>query len=324
MAKRLTPTQINALAQDPRQQSHMAPPATVDHCRPWVPEDNTALFHSPVYASLSHAQRLRYNQLFALRNNEYIMMIEHDLIERLMPPISRLPQVRADPQLSAAIATMLQEERRHFAGFAALNRVARPDLYPAGQDCFFAQLPAWQRGLFSAVGLLSGRLVFALWFLMAMEESSKDMARRTLHSRETDTLGPLDPGFLQVHHQHLKDETRHVHLDAWLIEHCLHQRHARLNAWLFKCMLPAVTRPTRHGSGARVIRQWVRECPELAPREDELLAAQVALVHSPTFHRSLFNRRIMPHTFAMFDQCPALATLYQVMPGYERASASAD
>ena len=38
------------------------------------------------------------------------------------------------------------------------------------------------------------------------------------------------------------------------------------NAWLFKQMLEGVVRPTRSGSGAKVVRQLVRELPELAVR----------------------------------------------------------
>jgi hypothetical protein len=87
-------------------------------------------------------------------------------------------------------------------------------------------------------------------------------------------------------------------------------------------MLPGVTTPTRGGSGARVIRQWVRECPELQPREEEFIAAQIALRDNAAFQHSLFNRRIMPETFALFDRCDALAQgLGEVMPGYRRQPA---
>ena len=290
----------------------------VDPHKPWIPEEYTALFYTPLYAALTHAQRLRYNQLFALRSNEYIMMLEHELIDRLLPPLKRVPQVRDDVALCLAIDTMQAEERRHFEGFAALNRHAHPALYPPGQDRFFSRLPWHTRVAFGAVGLLSGRFVFALWFLMAMEESSKTMASRMQSHPETATLGPLDPAFAHVHHQHLKDETRHIHLDAWLVQHCLHRSQPQINAWLFKRMLPAVTTPTRGGSGAQVIRQWLRECPELAPRASEFMAAQLALRHDRRFQASLFNRSIMPQTFALFDQCAALAQLSTVMPGYQR------
>ena len=126
------------------------------------------------------------------------------------------------------------------------------------------------RALFGTVGLLAGRLAFALWYLMAMEESSTALARDMSRHSVTETLGPLEPTFAALHREHLKDEVRHLQLDGILIELCL-DRTSRtrraLNAALFKSMLGTVTRPTRAGSGVKVIRELVRQMPELAWRE---------------------------------------------------------
>lgn len=317
--RQLTPAEINRLAADPANGSAMQPPGAVDASRPFVPEEHTQLFYTPVYAQLDAAQRLHYNQLFGLRINEYIMMLEADLIERLLPALRR--QLQGDPELLQAVETMRAEEARHFAGFAALNRACRPDLYPEGQDRFFSQLPPATRMLFGAVGALSARLPFALWFLMAMEESAKTLARDMMRT-PTTALGALDPAFRQVHLEHLKDETRHLHVDALLIARCLQDRWQGLNAWLFLRMLGGVTRPTRGGSGVRVIRQLVRDRPELVPREEEMIRAVLALADDARFQASLFNRRIMPHTFAIFDRCPAFATLGHKLVGYDRQPAA--
>lgn len=318
MTRRLTPQRINALSADPAHCSRMDKPQAADPARPWIPEDYTQLYYTPLYATLSHAQRLRYNQLFSLRVNEYIMMLEADLIERLLPPLRRHPRVAGDAALLQALQTMMAEEKRHFQGFAALNRSCRPDLYPPGTDRYFSRLPWWTRAMFAAVALASRQLPFALWFLMAMEESVKTLARDMRARPVTQTLGPLDPAFVGLHHEHLKDETRHLHLDAILIERCLGRRWQNLNAWLFKRMLAGVVRPTRSGSGVKVIRQLVRDMPELAPRQEEMIGALLALRHHRPFQASLFNRRIMPETFRVFDQCRALARLGENMVGYDR------
>jgi len=116
----------------------------------------------------------------------------------------------------------------------------------------------------------------------------------------------------------MKDETRHVHIDALLIERCMDDRRAALNARLFIAMLEGVVRPTRGGSGAKVIRQLVRDMPELAHREAELIDAVLSLKDDRRFQESLFNRRIMPRTFELFDATPALADLGKKMVGYDR------
>ena len=318
MKPQLSLERINQLAIDPAQCANMATPGRADASRPFVPEEHTQLFYTPIYATLSHEQRLRYNQLFGLRVNEYIMMLEAELVGRLLAPLRRHPRVRDDGAMLQALDTMVDEERRHYDGFAAFNRSARPDLYPAGSDRFFSRLPAWTQAMFRIVGWLAKRYAFALWYLMAMEESAKSFARDMVLQPQTKTLGPLDPAFVALHHQHMKDETRHVHIDALLIERCMDARSGALNAHLFTAMLEGVVRPTPGGSGVKVIRQLVADRPELVTRQAELVAAVLSLRDNQRFQESLFNRRIMPRTFEIFDATPALADLGKKMVGYDR------
>jgi hypothetical protein len=95
-------------------------------------------------------------------------------------------------------------------------------------------------------------------------------------------------------------------------------RHATLNARLFIAMLAGVVRPTRGGSGVKVVHQLILDLPELAPREAELVGAVLSLKDDRRFQESLFNRRIMPRTFELFDATPALADLGKRMVGYDR------
>lgn len=318
MKPELSLERINQRAAEPGQCADMATPGKIDASRPFVPEQHTQLYYTPVYATLSDEQRLRYNQLFGLRLNEYIMTLEAELIERLLAPLRRHPSVRGDSAMLLALDTMVAEERRHHAGFAAFNRACRPDLYPVGSDRFFARLPWWTQAMFSVVGWLAWRYAFAVWYMMAMEESAKSLALDMVVQPQTPTLGALDPAFVALHRQHMKDETRHVHIDAMLIECCMDDKRATTNARLFTAMLEGVVRPTRGGSGAKVIRQLVRDMPALAHREAELIDAVLSLKDDRRFQESLFNRRIMPRTFELFDRTPALANLGKTMVGYDR------
>ena len=113
------------------------------------------------------------------------------------------------------------------------------------------------------------RLAFALWYLMAMEESSTALARDLTRNPRTATLGEIEPAFVALHREHMKDELRHLQVDGILAELCLARagRATRaLNATLFKTMLGIVTRPTRAGSGVKVIRELIRQMPELSWR----------------------------------------------------------
>ena len=317
----LAPDKINALAADPERCMPVNMQVTVDPRSPWVPEAFTQLYYTPLYKGLHYEHRLRYNQLFALRINEYIMMLEGDLIDRLLIPLMRHPEIRDDPALVKAMQTMMDEEKRHYANFAALNRAARPDLYPEGQDRLFSQLPTWTKGMFVVSGLLVSKLAFSMWYVMALEESSMALARAMQKSRDTETLGEIDPGFAEVHIQHMKDEARHIHVDGILINLTIGRQSARrrrLNAWVFEKMLWGVVTPTRGGSGAKVIRQLVREMPELQDREEEMLRALMGLKSDRAFQESLFSRQLMPFSFDTFDGTEELDGLGKTMLGYDR------
>jgi hypothetical protein len=58
--------------------------------------------------------------------------------------------------------------------------------------------------------------------------------------------------------------------------------------------------------------------PELSWRQDEMIAAVLALKSDQGFQASLFNRRIMPLTFGIFDDTAEFATLSRSMVGYDR------
>jgi hypothetical protein len=316
----LEPDTIERLSTDPAQRMAMPETLALDFSRPFVPEDYTQLYYTPLYRSLHREHRLRYNQLFAIRINEYIMMLEADLVERILRPLRRHPAVAGDESLVRCLDTVIEEEKRHFRCFLALNRACRPELF-ADRERYFSDLPWALRALFATVGLVSGRLAFALWYLMAMEESSAAMARAMGRNPTTETLGPLEPTFVEIHRQHMRDEARHIQVDGLLVERCLAGAGARtraVNARLFKSMLGVVTRPTRAGSGVKVVRQLVREMPELSWHEDAMIAALLALKNDRAFQTSLFNRAALPLTFGVFDRAEELHDLGRSLVGYDR------
>ena len=67
-----------------------------------------------------------------------------------------------------------------------------------------------------------------------------------------------------------------------------------------------------------VIHQLIRDLPELAAREEEMIQSVLALKNCRPFQESLFNRRIMPVTFEVFDNTLELANLGERMIGYDR------
>ncbi len=171
------PRRSNGWRGDPARRMRHAGVDAIDLSRPFVPEDYTQLYYTPIYRSLHREHRLRYNQLFGVRINEYIMMLEADLVERLLVPLRRHPSGRGG---CSAGALHRHHDRRGEAPLPLLRRAQSRLLSRALRrraSAISRDLPWPTRALFaSGRPRWPGRLAFALWYLMAMEESS-DRAR---------------------------------------------------------------------------------------------------------------------------------------------------
>lgn len=313
---------IGAIAADPARRTSAVPETPPDLSLPFIPEDQTQLFYTPGYAALTRAQKIRYNQLYALRVNEYIMMLERDFVDPVLKALRRRAQARGSPALRNALEGMLAEEERHYEAFVALNRRCAPRDYER-VEAQFMRLRPHERAVLRAMQAGARWLPFALWIIVAMEESSLGLASAMARHGEGD-LGPLEPGFVAVHREHAKDEARHIHIDVHLVRTCLATLPAAwraLNARLFTAFMRDMTSPKARGTGARVVRRLVAEFPELAPREGELIAGLVALKDDARFQRSLFNRKLTPLAFTLYDEEPSLARLGEVLKSYERPAA---
>jgi hypothetical protein len=314
---------IAAIAGDPGRRTARVADSAPDLSLPFVPEDQTQLYYTPAYATLARAQRIRYNQLFGLRVNEYIMMLERDFVDPVLKALRGRALRRGSPELRAALEGMLAEEARHYDAFVALNRRCAPEDY-ASAETQFMQLRPYERAALRAMQAGARWLPFALWVIVAMEESSIGLAT-SMARHKGGALGALEPGFVAVHREHAKDEARHIHVDVHLVRACLATWPApwrALNARLFVAFMRDMTAPKPGGTGARVVKRLVREFPALARREQELIGALVALRDHEAFQRSLFNRALTPLAFALYDEEPALAGLGKVLIAYDRPAAA--
>jgi hypothetical protein len=314
---------IEAFAADPTRRTAAVVETPPDLSLPFIPENQTQLYFTPGYAGLSRAQKIRYNQLFALRINEYIMLLERDFVDPVLKALRQRALQSGSPRLQRALEGMLAEEERHYEAFVALNRRCAPRDYANVQVQFMGLRP-YERAAIHAMHAGARWLPFALWIIIAMEESSIGLAAAMAHS-DAGSLGSLEPGFVAVHREHAKDEARHIHIDVHLVRACLATLPAAwraLNAKLFTVFMRDMTSPKTKGTGARVVRRLVAEFPELAAREVELIADLVALKDNERFQMSLFNRQLTPLAFALYDEEPALANLGIVLKAYGRPAAT--
>ena len=248
------------------------------------------------------------------------MMLERDIVDPVLTSLRRHAAVRANPALRTALDGMLDEEERHYAAFAAFNARYMPEAY-RDSDRFFMRLRGYERAALGAVHASARWLPFALWIIVAMEEASIGLATAMVRGARDGALGPLDTHFVALHREHSKDEARHIHIDVHLIRACLAAFPAAwraVNARIFMAFMADMTAPKPGGTSARVLKRLVAEFPELEPKREAMIAALATLKDNDAFQRSLFNRKLTPLAFGLYDEEPALSRLGRVLKGYDR------
>ena len=109
--------------------------------KPFVPEEYTQLYYTPVYRSLHRAAPAALQP--ALRRAH--QRIHHDARGRPggAPAVAAAPPPRRrarNPALVRCIDTMIEEEKHHYRCFAALNRACFPDALRR-RERYFSDLP---------------------------------------------------------------------------------------------------------------------------------------------------------------------------------------
>ena len=272
----------------------------------FIAEEFTPLFHTPVYAALPPAARMRYNQLHALYFNEQIAFFEQEM---LSPALRALARAGLPEPLARGVREFHDDEQRHTAVFRALNRRCAPEFY-SRDDYFFIGVGPRQRGVVRA---LSGRprlFPLLVWLALMQEE------RSLYYSKGCLERAGLELQFVAAHRAHLADEVRHVAWDEQLLDWLwprtkpfLRRANARLLNWLVGEFFFLPKR-----SGLRVVEQLVREFPEVDG--GVLRRAMSSLGENDAYRRTLYSRTITPRAFARFDRHPEFALLAETLPGY--------
>lgn len=279
-------------------------PLHVDLGRPFIHEEFTQLSHTPFYAELDDAQRLRYNQLSGMSSNELFMMFESGFTNRVIQRLIGHRMLRHEPVLRQCLEIMLEEEKAHTRMFATLNRKCMPGIY-SRTTFHFTRSGLFEKAALWSLTHLPHHLLLVVWLVMIMEEFSNYISRRMIRSQETRHLGTLDPAFVELHHRHLRDEARHVQIDANLIARMTELAgplKRRSNARILRFLMDQILMPRR--AGVAVIRHLVTEHPELKTRENELIASLRRLKREPGFANALCQEGEMKLTRLFMAQFP--------------------
>jgi len=281
----------------------------IDFSRFFIPEELTPLYHTPCYAWLTGAQRLRYNQLHACYFNEQTIFFESVMAQRIL---SYFVKQSLPGGLSEGLRQFIAEEARHSEMFRQLNRQCLPHRYANG-DFYFIRVPAFLSSLLRGWVRRPKYFPLFVWLLLIEEERSLFYAKEFLKSAAT-----LEPHFISTQKTHLADEVGHVRWDEELLDWIWPQtggKLRRVNAQIFKWLVSEYFNTPKRG-GWRVVEELVAEDSALRPRLLELKAAVRRLAKNRGYHLSLYSRSITPKAFQRFDCCPEFHSIGDILLGY--------
>ncbi len=281
----------------------------IDRSRLFTCPSLAPLAHASVFAALSPAQQLRYNQLVGLLQNELICFFEQEVGASVLSALLRLSgriSDRTSTGLVTALGRFLEEERQHTQAFRRLNQLAERQWY---ETTDYHILPS--RKLFlAALRRITSQPTLApmvLWIMLLMEERSLMMSKRYA------AMDPesIEPQFLAVYRAHAEDEVRHVQLDWHLLERFYQSQPAwlrRLNARLLETLLVGLFLKPKL-SNVRLVDLLVAEFPDLRPMRPGLVQAARGLGENPGYRQMMYSAEATPISRALFDSLPEFAGL---------------
>lgn len=276
----------------------------VDFSRPFIPEKYTQLYHSDIYEELNNKQKIRYNQLYGARTNEQFILFESGFTNQVIENMLKVKSLNNKQSLLNCLNILLDDEKKHSYMFKTLNEHCVPEIYHNTQY-YFLQMSWIERTLLSVICRYPQHIISLLWLVLLMEEHAVQFSKDFVKNPKSEELGDLEQNFKLVHQLHLKDEAKHVHIDANLIDFVLEKSSSRkknLNVKVLKKLLQAILKP-KH-AGINVIRQLVLEYPELKNNSNEMEHTIRNFTYDPCILPLLEDRSQTPLTTMLIDMYP--------------------
>ena len=271
----------------------------IDHSKLFIHDHLTQLYHTPLYDLLNADQRLRYNQMFAHRTTEQLMTLEATFIKKVLNKAVTTNTINSNEELVFCMKEMIEEEAVHYEMFRFLNHKTEPSLYTRN-DMFFARHTPVENFLLNTLTASPGILPFLVWVILILEEFSTYISKEMISKNHAKDL---EKNFVSAHREHLKDETRHVHICANILTTVCNnasvtQRY--FNARLLNYFMRVYITP-KHG-GLKVINKLIEEFPELSQHKNKLNTSIYQSRYKQPIWHALFTPSAMPVSHMMFDK----------------------
>lgn len=275
----------------------------IDHSRYFIHEHLTQLYHSELYGSLDERHKKRYNQLFALRCIEQLMTLEASFIGKILGKCRSTGAILQNTELQYCMQEMQAEEKEHYNMFLKLNKKAEPDIY-SDNDMYFAKHTFLESAMLHSITKLPGILPFLVWTILLLEEFSVYISKQMIKPDKENCIS-LESNFITAHREHLKDEARHVHICANILDELCKTSSSKSlirNAFVFRLFMREYLTP-RHG-GVRVISRLIYEFPELRGMKSKMINSISATRYKQPICSAINDPASLPVTRKMLSVYP--------------------
>jgi len=274
---------------------------------------STPLYYAPVYDALSEEQRLRYNQLTAMSFNELIAFFERTFLLTIKALLARAGRDGPGEAMARCLREFIEDEDSHIGWWRQLNCLSDAARYSREGDTIVRVSAVGRRAL-SFASSRPGLLPVVYWLMLALEERSLDISRRTLR-----TALRIEPRYRSIYRAHLRDETRHVQIDQHLIDRFYESSPGwlrQVSARLLRMMIGRYLLPPSR-TAVRVVDRLVAEFPVLSGLRERIVGQLQSLAQEPAYHQMMFSRSSTPMLFAQFDRYEEMHGIAGVLKMYE-------
>lgn len=232
----------------------------------WVPESVLPLFRSEIYASLSEAQRLRYNHAYARQLAYEFVWLERYLIRP--PLVHLLSEKRLEKEVMLILCSFISDETSHIASFELLGKMAAEvttEPFFDASEMFSPPLVVRQ------LARLGARFPLTLKFwsdvIIPLEEKAIKIGQIYMRDETVDQV------FKEAFINHARDEARHCRLDN-LFSDWLQPAGNRSKIWVNKKLAQTFKRIYYANSWGITgpIDEMIKAFPETANQREILLA----------------------------------------------------
>jgi hypothetical protein len=272
----------------------------------WTPEVMTPWYYLPVYKKLDREIQVRYNQLFSLGLAEQFVWFEQCVVKAIL---AKIPKSSLPADLQEGISHFIEEEDKHTEMFWRILEKAEPEIYKT-REFYLMDFSPVQTVFMHFIVNHPEIMPVWIWFTILLEE--RTMGYSILyhrHRKEVDSL------FAQIHHLHLKDETRHVQMDVHFLKHFYEPqsvRQKKLTAYFLKKVVGNLRSPKRISKN--IIRHLHLEFPNFSSQQADTILNEIpSLATNFDFQNVVMGRESIPRFHQVVDMYPEMHEIREIL-----------